>query len=134
MMVFRRGFLKGLLAALLAPKIVRAGSLFRGNPTEIYPDGWIEHPMTLTRIPVMLDGVVRYLKPGDKRLLSAEPLPERNLPERNLPERQWVPLNTEEWIKSRGEVLERGFKRPNPKPSVDQPFRLADFIQWRLDV
>lgn len=71
--MIRRTFL-GMLVALFAPAVRANAAIKSKSERTIYPDGYIEHPGVLTRVPVMLDGVIRYLKPDDPRLYEGEPL------------------------------------------------------------
>ena len=79
-MILRRSFLTGAASLLFAPAIVRASSLMPIKGV----DFWLEettHPLAGTaypnvcdRIPVMLNGVIRYLLPDDEKIREAQPL------------------------------------------------------------
>ncbi len=78
----RRSFLTGAASLLFAPAIVRASSLMPISSRNLLPK-WNHlpgcyvggpYPNVCDRIPVMLNGVIRYLLPDDEKIREAKPL------------------------------------------------------------
>jgi len=107
--MLRRSFLTGMVSLLAAPAIVRASSLMPISSTLIFSGG--SYPAVCDRIPVMLNGVIRYLKVTDEMLLKARPL--------------YSSYGIEEWIETRKHPMQ-----PLSKPEgAEVVFRIIDWTQ-----